>query len=113
MAQLVITRIVNGSDFYFKFEVDGGTPIENSRNDLLAVGTQLHFKTANGANIIQKQEIYPADVTIIAGSTYNGFTTVEQVFNKLLDVGYFDWFKNGGGGGATAALDILEVMMFA
>lgn len=84
---------------YFKFTLNGDTAnaVTSIQNDLLAVGNQLHFKTGNGANIIKEQFIYPEDVTIISGGTFT-FTTVAQVWDKLIDIDYFVWLNVGSGG---------------
>jgi len=85
---------------YFKFVLNGDTAnaVTSIQNDLLAVGNQLHFKTGNGANIIKEQFIYPEDVTIVSGGTFT-FTTVAQVWDKLIDIDYFAWLGGGGGSG--------------
>ncbi len=85
---------------YFKFTLNGDTAnaVTSIQNDLLAVGNQLHFKTGNGANIIKEQFIYPEDVTIVSGGTFT-FTTVAQVWDKLIDIDYFAWLGGGGGSG--------------
>ena len=85
---------------YFKFVLNGDTAnaVTSIQNDLLAVGNQLHFKTGNGANIIKEQFIYPEDVTIVSGGTFT-FTTVAQVWDKLIDIDYFAWLGSGGGSG--------------
>ena len=85
---------------YFKFTLNGDTAnaVTSIQNDLLAVGNQLHFKTGNGANIIKEQFIYPEDVTIVSGGTFT-FTTVAQVWDKLIDIDYFAWLGSGGGSG--------------
>jgi len=110
MNTLVIEKQTGG---YFKFTLNGDTAnaITSIQNDLLAVGTQLHFKTGNGANIIKEQFIYPADVTIIASGTFT-FTTVAQVWDKLIDIDYFAWLGGGGTGGVDRFDDLLDTFSY-
>jgi len=99
MATLLITKQTGD---YWSFIVDGdtGNEILNTRNDLLTIGDQCHFKTSNGANLIQKQNIFPADITVVASGTFT-FTTKQQLFDKLIEKGFFDWITGTGGTGAT------------
>lgn len=110
MNTLLIEKQTGG---YFKFTLneDTANAITSIQNDLLAVGNQLHFKTGNGANIIKEQFIYPADVTIVAGGTFT-FTTVAQVWDKLIDIDYFDWLGGGGGGGVDRFDDLLDTFQY-
>lgn len=110
MNTLVIEKQTGG---YFKFTLNGDTAnaITSIQNDLLAVGTQLHFKTGNGANIIKEQFIYPADLTIISGGTFT-FTTVAQVWNKLIEIGYFAWLGGGGTGGVDRFDELLDTFSY-
>jgi len=89
---------------YFSFVLNGNTAnkVTSIKNDLLAVGEQLHFKTANGANIIKEQFIYPANLTVVSGGTFT-FTTVAEVWTKLIEIGFFDWISAGGGSGENFA----------
>lgn len=99
---------------YFKFTLNGDTAnaITSIQNDLLAVGSQLHFKTGNGANIIKEQFIYPEDVTVIASGTFT-FTTVADVWNKLIEIDYFAWLGTGtGGGGVDRFDDLLDTFKY-
>ena len=98
MANLLLIEKQPGGYFKFTLNGDSANAVTSIQNDLLAVGNQLHFKTGNGANIIKEQFIYPEDVTIIAGGTYT-FTTVAQVWTKLIDIDYFAWLGTGSGGG--------------
>lgn len=97
MAKLVVTKLTGD---YWSFVVDGDTANEilNTRNDLLVYGNNCHFKTANGANLIQRQDIFPTDVTIVSSQTYNPVDK-HQLFEVLIAEGYFDWFRGGGSGG--------------
>ena len=108
---LLINKLTGG---YFQFVLNGDTTnaVRGIKNDLLAVGNQLHFKTGNGANIIKEQFIYPADLTIVASGTFT-FTNVDQVWTKLIEIGYFDWISSGGGGGgATRFDDLLDTFKY-
>ena len=98
MANLLLIEKQPGGYFKFTLNGDSANAVTSIQNDLLAVGNQLHFKTGNGANIIKEQFIYPEDVTIISGGTYT-FTTVAQVWTKLIDIDYFAWLGTGSGGG--------------
>ena len=95
MSSLVITK---ESGNLFKFELDGGTPIRNDQNRLLTNGDYCNFKTANGASIVQKQNILYSEVTLIASGTFT-FASVTDMWDKLQEVGFFDGLGTGGGGG--------------
>lgn len=107
---LLINKLTGG---YFQFVLNGDTAnaVRGIKNDLLAVGEQLHFKTGNGANIIKEQFIYPADLTIVASGTFT-FSTVDEVWTKLIEIGYFDWLNSGGGGGASRFDDLLDTFKY-
>jgi hypothetical protein len=98
---------------YFSFVLNGNTAnkVTSIKNDLLAVGEQLHFKTANGANIIKEQFIYPANLTVVSGGTFT-FTTVAEVWTKLIEIGFFDWISAGGGSGASRFDDLLDTFKY-
>jgi predicted heme/steroid binding protein len=110
MNTLLIEKQTGG---YFKFTLNGDTAnaITSINNDLLAVGNQLHFKTGNGANIIKEQFIYAEDVTIISGGTFT-FTTVAQVWDKLIAIDYFAWLGGGGTGGVDRFDDLLDTFSY-
>lgn len=110
MANTLLIEKQNGGYFKFTLNEDTSNAITSIQNDLLAVGNELHFKTGNGANIIKEQSIYPADVTIIAAGTFT-FTTVAAVWNKLIDVGYFDWL-GGGVGGVDRFDELLDTFQY-
>lgn len=97
MANLVITK--QTGDFW-SFVLDGDTANEilNTRNDLLVYGNYCHFKTADGAKLVERQDILPSDVTIIASSVHNP-SDKHELFQILIAEGYFDWIKGGGSGG--------------
>jgi len=107
MATLLITK-KTGDYFSFVLNGDYSNEILNTRNDLTVVkGNESHFKTANGANLIKEQIIYPADVTIVDGVTTLNPTTVTQLFTMLISVGYFDWIDASGGGSGVTRFDQL------
>lgn len=110
MNLLLIEKQTGG---YFKFTLNGDTAnaVTSIQNDLLAVGSQLHFKTGNGANIIKEQFIYPTGVTIISGGTFT-FTTVAEVWNKLIEIDYFAWISGGGTGGVDRFDDLLDTFKY-
>ena len=97
---LTITKEAND---YFTFVLNGDTAnaIKNTRNDLLTVGDFAHIKSANGANIVKEQNVIYSNVTIVDGMTSVVPTSVDDLFTKLISVGYFDWINPTGGGGST------------
>lgn len=84
---LLITKEIGG---YFSFVLNGNTSekVQSIDNNLLIYGTQCHFKTTNGANIIKEQDIQPENIVLVAGGTFR-FTSTSQLWSKLLEVGYF------------------------
>lgn len=114
MATLLITK-QTGDYFSFVLNGDYSNEILNTRNDLTVVkSNEAHFKTANGANLIKEQIIYPADVTIVDGGTTLNPTTVTQLFTMLISVGYFDWMNGtgSGSGGVNKFVDLLDAFAF-
>ena len=109
--QLTITKQTGGY-FLFQLSIDGVVqlPISSIRNDLLTVGSELHFKTSNGANIVKNQNILPINLTVIDGAS-SSFTTVEQVWNKLILVGFFDWIS-GSTAGVNRFDDLLDTFQY-
>jgi len=109
MANTLLITKETGEYFGFTLSIDGVAQpkIRNMRNDAFTVDNICHFKTANGANIVQKQNITVFDVTLIAGGTFT-FTDIDVFLNKLIEVGYFDWFLDGGGSGGVNRFDALE-----
>lgn len=104
---LTITK--NPND-YFTFVLNGDTvnAIKNTRNDLLTIGDEAHFKTANGANLIKEQKVTFDNVTIIDGVTTLVPTSPDDLFTKLHSVGYFDWITATGGSGVNRFDDLLD-----
>lgn len=108
MANLL--TITKETDGYFTFVLNGDSTnaIKNTRNDLLTVGNLAHFKTANGANLIKEQDILFSNITIIDGATSVVPTSVDDLFNDLDNVGFFDWINGAGGSGGVNRFDELE-----
>lgn len=110
---LLITKETGG---YFTFLLTKNgvaqTPIQSIRNDLLVYGTQCHFKTGSGANIIKEQSILPTEITINASGTFT-FTTVTQLWAKLIEIEFFDWLGIGGAGtGVDRFDDLLDTFTY-
>lgn len=103
MIRLIITKETGN---FFKFELDGGEPIRSDQNRLLTVGNICHFKTGNGANIIQQQNISYDEVQLIASGTFT-FASVTALWEKLIDVGFFDGLGGTGGGSIVDRFDEL------
>lgn len=101
MANLL--TITKETDGYFTFVLNGDSAnaIRNVRNDLLTVGDFAHFKTANGANLIKEQYVQFDNITIINGITTAIPTSVDDLFNELDNVGFFDWINGSGGSGGV------------
>lgn len=101
------------SDDFFEFTLNGdvANTVSNTRNDLTAFGNELHFKTANGANIIKNQQIYPADCTLDVDSTLIYFSSVQDAFSKLKTAGYFDWMIGGISGGGSGGVDRFDDLL--
>lgn len=113
MANALIISKQTGGYFSFNLSINGAVQDEVSsiQNDLLTVGNTLHFKTSNGANIIKQQDITPAELTIIASGTFT-FATVTQVWDKLIEIGFFDWLGTGGGSGVDRFDDLLDTFQY-
>lgn len=103
---LTITKEAND---YFTFVLNGDSAnaIKNTRNDLLTIANFCHFKTSQGANLIKEQNIIYSNVTIIDGVSTFIPVSVDDLFVKLISVGYFDWI-NGTGTGGVDRFDELE-----
>ena len=54
MSSLIITKQTGN---FFSLVLDGGNPIISEQNRLTTIGNFCNFKTANGANLILKQNI--------------------------------------------------------
>ena len=100
---LIITK---ESGNFFSLVLDGGTPIISEQNRLTTFGNLCNFKTANGANLILKQNVLVTEITVIASGTFT-FTTVAQLWNKLIEIGFFDGVTNSGSGSTIDRFDEL------
>jgi hypothetical protein len=67
---------------------------------LTTIGNLCNFKTANGANLVLKN-ILVTEITVIASGT---FTTTNQLWNKLIEIGFFDGISGTSGGSALIDL---------
>jgi hypothetical protein len=86
MSNLVITKQTGN---FFSLVLDGGEPIISEKNRLTTVGDFCNFKTANGANLILKQNILVEEITVVASGTFT-FTNTNELWDKLIEVGFFD-----------------------
>jgi hypothetical protein len=94
---LVITKETGN---FFSLVLDGGTPIISERNRLTTIGDFCNFKTANGANLILKQNIIFSDITIITGVSYVP-TSINNLWVSLIDAGFFVGLGLSSGAGGT------------
>jgi len=103
MSTLIITK---ESGNFFSLVLDGGSPIISEQNRLTTIGNFCNFKTANGANLILKQNILVSEITLIASGTFT-FVTVDALWSKLIEVGFFDGVATTGGGSTIDRFDEL------
>jgi hypothetical protein len=103
MSTLVITKQTGN---FFSLVVDSGNPIISEQNRLTTVGDYCNFKTANGANLILKQNILYSEITLIASGTFT-FLSINALWVKLIEVGFFDGIAGTGGGSAIDRFDEL------
>lgn len=109
---LKVTKEDN-EQFSFVLNSDLATEIINTRNDLFTVGTECHFKTADGSNIIKEQNVIYSNVSLFNGaSPISAPTSVRDLFDKLTALGYFDWMVGSGGGSATRFTDLLDTFQY-
>jgi hypothetical protein len=100
---LVITKQTGN---FFSIQLNSETPIISDQNRLTTVGEFCHFKTANGANIIKEQNIIYSDVTLIASGIFT-FSSVNELWIKLIEVGFFTGLGGGSGGSGVDRFDEL------
>ena len=93
MSSLVITKQLGN---FFSLVLDGGDAIISEQNRLTTIGNFCNFKTANGANLILKQNILYSEITIITGVSHIP-TSINDLWISLLDAGFFNGLGNGGG----------------
>jgi hypothetical protein len=108
MANSLLIEKETGGYFGFTLTIDGVVQekIRNLANDALAIGNICHFKTSNGANLVKVQNISVFDITLIASGSFT-FTNIDTFFQKLIDVGYWDWLLGGGSGSGSDRFDEL------
>ncbi len=108
---LLITKL---SDDSFSFVVNGDVVnvIINLRNDMLSYGTECHFKTSEGSNLIKLQQLQYNQVTIVDGTTLPVATSPIDLRVKLRSVGFWDWMDAGGGTGVDAYQDLIDTEPF-
>ena len=108
MSELVIKKNTN---LTFTFILDGDTDnavIDNQPN-MTSTGIYFNFKTKNGANIIKKQFIQYSQITYkdISDTEFT-FLTIQEVWTKLINEGFFDYLGATGGGGGVTRFDELD-----
>jgi len=108
MSSLIITK---QSGNFFSLELDGGVPIISEQNRLTTIGDYCNFKTANGANIILKQNILYSEITIITGVSHVP-TSIDDLWVSLIAAGFFDGVVIGGGGTATRFDELLDTFTY-
>ena len=94
MSSLVITKETGN---IFSLVLDGGDPIISEQNRLTTVGDFCNFKTANGANLILKQNILYSEITIITSGSHVP-TSIYNLWLSLITAGFFDGLGNEGSG---------------
>jgi len=104
MSSLVITKQTGN---FFSLVLDGGDPIISEQNRLTTIGDFCNFKTANGANLILKQNILFSEITIITGGSHVP-TSIYDLWLSLITAGFFDGLGTGGGG--TGAVNFTELL---
>ena len=103
MSSLIITK---QSGNFFSLVLDAGSPIISEQNRLTTIGNYCNFKTANGANLILKQNILFSDITLIASGSFT-FSSVDLLWSKLIEVGFFDGIAGTSGGSTIDRFDEL------
>jgi len=104
MSSLIITK---QSGNFFSLVLDGGSPIISEQNRLTTIGNYCNFKTANGANLILKQNVLYSEITIIDGGSYVP-TSINDLWVSLIDVGFFNGVVIGGSVTATEFTELLD-----
>jgi len=108
MSELLIKKNTN---LTFTFILDGDTDnavIDNQPN-MTSTGVNFNFKTKNGANIIKKQFIQYSQITYKDVSNVEfTFLSVQDVWTKLINEGFFDYLGISGGGGGVTRFDELD-----
>lgn len=104
MSSLIITKQTGN---FFSLVLDGGSPIISEQNRLTTIGNLCNFKTANGANLILKQNILYSEITIITGSSHVP-TSINDLWISLIAAGFFNGVVAAGGTGATNFTALLD-----
>jgi len=104
MSSLVITKQTGN---FFSLVLDGGDAIISEQNRLTTIGNFCNFKTANGANLVLKQNILYSEITIITGVSHVP-TSINDLWISLLDAGFFDGLGGGGSITPTRFTDLLD-----
>lgn len=94
---LIITKQPSG---VFSLQLNGEDVVRSEQNRLTMVGNYCHFKTANGANVVKEQMLLFSEITLITTITET-FTSIDQLWQRLIDVGFFGTLGSGGGGGGA------------
>jgi hypothetical protein len=92
---------------FFSIQLNSESPIVSDQNRLTTIGNECHFKTANGANIIKEQNILYSDVTLVASGAFT-FASVNLLWTKLIEVGFFAGLGGGSGGSGVDRFDELD-----
>lgn len=108
MSSLVITK---QSGNFFSLVLDGGAPIISEQNRLTTIGDFCNFKTANGANLILKQNILYSEITIITGVSHVP-TSINDLWVSLIAAGFFDGIVSAGGVTATRFDELLDTFTY-
>jgi len=85
MSSLIITKQAGN---FFSLVLGGGSAIISEQNRLTTIGDFCNFKTANGANLILKQNILYSEITIITGVSHVP-TSINDLWVSLIDAGFF------------------------
>jgi hypothetical protein len=91
---------------FFKLTLDSEPSIISEQNRLTTFGNFCNFKTDNGANLILKQNVLFSDITIIDGASYVP-PTINALWIKLIDIGFFDGIALTAGGSTIDRFDEL------
>lgn len=108
MSSLIITK---QSGNFFSLVLDGGSPIISEQNRLTTIGNFCNFKTANGANLILKQNILYSEITIITGVSHVP-TSINDLWVSLIASGFFDGIVSAGGVTATRFDELLDTFSY-
>lgn len=108
MSSLIITK---QSGNFFSLELDGGNPIISEQNRLTTIGNFCNFKTANGANLILKQNILYSEITIITGVSHVP-TSIDDLWTSLISAGFFDGVVAAGGVTSTRFDELLDTFTY-